>query len=181
MSTDFVETIGKGVTNYISESGFFSSFFKGVLGRVFGKTLAAAFLMGAGCITHEIIKLFKKSKANAKIAGGLLACALVLRDPFRSQSVSLVGFSLGCQVIKTCLKTLRTLNATDVIQNVTFLGAAIDLPDKEKTRAKMIDTFSSVVNGEIKNVHTKLDWILALNYTPCELDWAMGRNEVFTT
>ena len=43
----------------------------------------------------------------------------------------------------------------------------------------MIGSFSSVVNGEIKNVHTKKDWILAILYTPCELAFAMGHNEVF--
>ena len=75
-----------------------------------------------------------------------------------------MGFSLGCQVVKSCLKTLRELDATDIIQNVTFLGAAIDLPDKDKTRAKMIDILSQVVCGEIKNVYTKKDWILAAFY-----------------
>jgi len=63
---------------------------------------------------------------------------------------------------------------------VTFLGAAIDLPDKDKTRAKMIDTFSNVVAGDIKSVYTKNDWILASLYTPCERDRALGHNAVFT-
>lgn len=62
---------------------------------------------------------------------------------------------------------------------MTFLGAAIDLPDKDKTRDRMIHTFSNVVAGEIKNVHTKKDWVLAALYTTCEFDWAMGRNAVF--
>ena len=43
----------------------------------------------------------------------------------------------------------------------------------------MIGSFSSVVNGEIKNVHTKKDGILAVLYTPYELAFAMGRNKVF--
>ena len=63
---------------------------------------------------------------------------------------------------------------------MTFLGAAIDLPGKDKTRAKMVDTFSNVVAGDIKSVYTKKDWILASFYSPCELDWALGRNAVFT-
>ena len=110
-------------------------------------------------------KLFNKSRRNARIAGKLLACSLALRDPFRSQSVSLVGFSLGSQVAKTCLKTLKTLNATDIIQNVTFLGAAVKLPKKTKTKMDTVDCFSNVVNGEIKNVHTKKDKILKYFFT----------------
>ena len=64
--------------------------------------------------------------------------------------------------MKTCLKTLLELGANDVIQNVTFLGAAIDRPDKAKTRWKMANVFSSTISGEIKNVFTKNDWILFL-------------------
>lgn len=56
--------------------------------------------------------------------------------------------------MKTCLKTLAELGATNVIQNVTFLGAAIDLPDKAKTREKMAKVFSSTISGELKNVYT---------------------------
>ena len=67
-----------------------------------------------------------------------------------------------------------------MIQNVTFLGAAIDKPDKRKTKDKMAMVFNQVVAGEIKNVHTKKDYILSLLYTPCELDLAMGRHDVFS-
>lgn len=98
-------------------------------------------------MTSSVAQVFKKSKANAKLAGILLACTLALRDPFRGQSVSLLGFSLGCQVIKSCLKTLLFLGATDVIHNVTFLGAAIDRPDKHKNRQKIVAVFSQVISG----------------------------------
>ena len=43
-----------------------------------------------------------------------------------TQSVSLVGFSLGTQVIKTCLKTLNQLGATNIIHNDTTLTASFD-------------------------------------------------------
>lgn len=66
-------------------------------------------------VTKGLASVFKDSKANAKLAGVLLGCALALREPFRGQTVSLVGFSLGCQVIKSCLKTLLFLGATDVV------------------------------------------------------------------
>jgi len=81
--------------------------------------------------------------------------------------------------VKTCLKTLHELGATQIIQNVTFLGAAIDKPDKEKTRRRMAEVFSNIVAGEIKNVFTANDWILPM-YMVCETDLAMGRSDVFT-
>ena len=116
---------------------------------------------------------------NAKVAGALLACSLALREPFQSQSISIVGFSLGNQVTKTCLKTLAELGANDVIQNVTFLGAAIARPDRAKTRQKMASVFSQTINGELKQVYTKNDWILATFYTVSELELAMGRHDCF--
>ena len=58
------------------------------------------------------------------------------------------------------------------------MGAAIDKPDKVKTRVKMSEVFSHVVAGEIKNVYTCKDWVL-LSYDVCELDLAMGRSDVF--
>ena len=58
------------------------------------------------------------------------------------------------------------------------MGAAIDKPDKVKTRVKMSEVFSHVVAGEIKNVYTCKDWVL-LSYNVCELDLAMGRSDVF--
>ena len=33
--------------------------------------------------------------------------------------------------------------------------------------------------GEIKNVYTKKDYILGMLYSPCEVDLAMGRHDVF--
>ena len=103
---------------------------KKALGIVGVAAVFAGGVMGAA-------ECFTESKQNAKEAGKLLACALALREPFRAQSISIVAFSLGNQVMKTCLKTLAKLGATNVVQNVTFLGAAIDLPDKAKTREKM--------------------------------------------
>ena len=149
---------------------------------------AAAKVVGAGVgvgilgyeIASNVAQVFKRSKANAKEAGKLLACSLLLRDRFPTQTISLVGFSLGNQVIKSCLKTLNDLAPqTDLVQNVTFMGAAIDTPDKKKTLQRMAMVFHSVIKGEIKNVHTDKDLILVLFYTPCELDYAMGRNAAF--
>lgn len=90
---------------------------------------------------------FKAGKKHAKVAGQLLACTLAMRRPFMTQSISLIGFSLGTQVIKSCLKTLYRLGATDLIQNVTFMGGAIDRLDREKTCELWATILSSCVPG----------------------------------
>ena len=82
--------------------------------------------------------------------------------------MSLVGFSLGNQVIKTCLKELSRLGANHIIHNVTFLGAAIDRIDRDKTKYLWADILGTVLPGEIKNVYTSNDWIL-IYYSACEL------------
>ena len=72
------------------------------------------------------------------------------------------------------------MGAFDVIQNVTFLGAAIDRPDRHKNVNKIMAVFNQVVSGRIKNVYTRKDWVLAALYSGCEMDQAMGRCPVFT-
>jgi hypothetical protein len=52
---------------------------------------------------------FGIARAEAKAAGQLLGYVLATRYPFRTQSVSFIGHSLGCQVIKSCLKALHEL------------------------------------------------------------------------
>ena len=70
------------------------------------------------------------------------------------------------------------LGATDLIQNVTFMGGAIDRLDREKTRSLWSNILSSVVPGQIRNVYTKKDLILIL-YSICEIDESVGRNIIF--
>ena len=95
------------------------------LGR-FGLTLLAR---GAK-LGHD---LFHGAKKMAKLTGKLFACSLAIGFPFFSQTISLLGFSLGCQVVKSTLKMLHTLHANDIIQNVTFMGGAVDVLDKKKS------------------------------------------------
>lgn len=71
-------------------------------------------IAGVGLI-QVLMDVFKAGKTNAKLAGKLLAHALAIGFPFPTQSVSLVGFSLGTQVIKSCLKELHAVGASHVI------------------------------------------------------------------
>ena len=81
-------------------------------------------------------------------------------------------------MIKSCLKELSKLGANHIIHNVSFLGAAIDRLDREKTKFLWANILSTVLPGEIKNVYTSYDWIL-LYYSMCEHEKSQGRNKIY--
>ena len=142
-----------------------------------GGSIAVMLLSKMGFIT-DCNELFNSAKRVAKMTGELLGCALSIGYPFYTQSVSLIGFSLGCQVVKSTLKTLHAFGAHNVVQNVTFMGAAVDVLDKPKIEQRWVNIFASTVSGTIKNVYTKWDVILLL-YSASQFDHSLGRNKVF--
>lgn len=84
-------------------------------------------------LVEDIHDLFCKAKKNAKLTGKMVAISLALGYPFNTQSVSLIGFSLGTQIIKSCLRMLDKIGANDIIQNVTLMGGAAHFkPAKEE-------------------------------------------------
>ena len=127
-------------------------------------------------IVKEVEGFFCTAIKNARHTGKLLAIALALGYPFSSQTVSLIGFSLGCQVIKSCLKTLHRIGANDIIQNVYLLGGAThfttELPLWE-------NIFSTTVAGKVKNAYSKDDFILGL-YFASQRHESAGRNLVMS-
>ena len=52
-------------------------------------------ISGGISLVEGTMDIFKGAVKNAKLAGQLLAYILAMRQPFLTQSVSLVGFSLG--------------------------------------------------------------------------------------
>ena len=88
----------------------------------------------------------------AEQTGKLLAYSLITDFIFKNKSVSLIGFSMGTEVIVNCLDELSRLNAFGIIQNVYFLGgAALDVkPEVWNDRLK-------VVAGRITNVYSIAD------------------------
>ena len=57
---------------------------------------------------------------------------------------------------------LHTLDTNDVIQNVTFMGAAVDVLDKPKLEPLWTSIFSKTLSGSIVNAYTKSDAVLLL-------------------
>ena len=110
-------------------------------------------------IALQVRDLFKKAIRNARLTGKLVALALVLGYPFSTQTVSLLGFSLGTQVIKSCLKTLTKLGASDLVHNVTLLGGASHY---ENHVDWWQTAYTISVAGKIKNCYSEGDFILHL-------------------
>jgi hypothetical protein len=67
-------------------------------------------------------------------------------------------------VIKSTLKTLHGFEAHDIIQNVTFMGAAVDLLDGPKIEQRWVSIFSATISGRIINAYTPWDCVLLLLY-----------------
>jgi hypothetical protein len=65
---------------------------------------------------NDTREVFKDTRLKAKLSGKMLAHFLSAENSiFKGQSVSLVGFSLGTQVIKSTLNRLAKLGKTDLI------------------------------------------------------------------
>jgi hypothetical protein len=104
--------------------------------------------------------IFKTAKFKSKIYGQLLAFILITRSLFKFQTVNLVAFSMGANVVKHCLKTLNLFfnsvpEAFDLIQNVVFIGGISDF----KNNSKWNDIFK-IVGGRIINVYSDKDSFL---------------------
>ena len=99
-------------------------------------------------------------KKISKFYGKLLAYILVSREIFKFQTINLVGYSMGCNVIKYCLiemnKINKNLNCDEIINNVVFICGSINIktdkyPDIfERIAGKIINIFSKVDNDLIQ-------------------------------
>ena len=72
----------------------------------------------------DMLSYFLSCSSYAEMSGKLLAHSLMMQFPFKDQSISLVGFSLGTHVIYNCLKELNRFGANNLIHNVYFIGGA---------------------------------------------------------
>ena len=95
----------------------------------------------------------------------MLAHYLASENPtFSGHSISIVGFSLGCQVTISLINRLAKIGHSNLIQNVYLLAGATFISDKnyQKVRQRIQNT----VSGRITNVYSKNDDALrAFNLT----------------
>ena len=96
-----------------------------------------------------------QSKKVSKFYGKLLAYIIISREIFSFQTINLVGYSMGCNVIKYCLLELNKLNKKDnyldLINNIIFIGGCINIKFD-----KYPNIFESLT-GKIINVFSKAD------------------------
>ena len=106
-------------------------------------------------------KLFLKCKKNAKYAGKILGLFLACNEEFDNCQINLVGFSLGCQVVKYCLKQLDKIKGhRDMINIVLFLGGAAIMRENKKDIWRNI--FQKNVAGRVINCYSKEDNVLKI-------------------
>jgi len=100
---------------------------------------------------------FSVARNRSEKAGQVLADALINKAQ-GERPVTLIGYSLGARVIYSCLRSLAERKAFGLIEDVVLIGA----PIPSTTRNWQI--MKSVVSGQITNVYSENDYILAFLY-----------------
>jgi hypothetical protein len=108
-------------------------------------------------------KYIESNIKQAKMLGKLLAYILVSKKFFGDFHINLVGFSLGCYVIKECIKKLSKINGRKYfvkIKNVILIGAAMHI----KTEKKWKNYIEETVIDKFINCYSNKDEILKSIY-----------------
>ena len=110
-----------------------------------------------------------QTKKVSKFYGKLLAYIINSREIFTFQTLNLVGYSMGCNIIKYCLLELNKINEksnySDIINNVIFIGGCINIKFD-----KYPNIFDSIT-GKIVNIFSKGDKdLIEYNKTAIGLD-----------
>ena len=150
LSTD-IQLISNDTT--LSHKEIFSSFFTNNI-----YTNSDFYLYDWQSINYKELSNIKKV---SKFYGKLLSYIIASREIFSFQTINLVGYGFGCNVIKYCLielnKINKKMNCFDIINNVVFIGGCVHLKlDKNS------DIFEGVA-GKIINIFSKNDLEL-INY-----------------
>ena len=121
--------------------------------------------------------LFIHCKNKAKFAGKMLACFLASNEEFNNCQINLVGFSLGCQVTKYCIKELAEIPGQRImINNVLFLGGATVMREDKKSIWR--NKFKKVVGGRVINCFSTYDWVLENLFKLCVRKNPIGLNKM---
>lgn len=94
-------------------------------------------------------------KQVSKFYGKFLAYIIASREIFTFQTINLVGYGFGCNIIKYCLIELNNIeqkmNFFDIINNVVFIGGSVNLKLE-----KNFGIFEGV-SGKIVNIFSIID------------------------
>ena len=123
----------------------------------------------------SLLKKFKNIKHRAKVCGKFLGLILSTKKLFGNCQINLIGFSLGCHVIKYCLKELfeNKYIEQNIINNVVFIAGATRIK-----KSKFNDIFNEVIRGRIINIYSNQDFILKYLYKLSIEKDAIGSKEL---
>ena len=85
----------------------------------------------------------KSFKEIAKLSGKFLAYILISKKFFKGFQINLVGFGLGCYVIKECIKELTKINYNKFfvkIKNVILIGASMIISKEQSWKNYIEET-----------------------------------------
>ena len=127
--------------------------------QVLGSTILITLMAGLQLpivlskLAYLIDNPWNVSLARAEQAGLIMADSLIDRN-LGARPITLVGFSLGCRLIFSCLKELARKGAHGLVQNVYMFGSPIVANKDEFLKAR------TVVSGRWVNGYATNDWIL---------------------
>ena len=123
----------------------------------------------------EIPQKFMNNKLKAKLVGKILGLFLVSNEDFKKCQINLVGFSLGCHVIKYCIKEIAKIKRVrNMINNVLFMGGATYIKDIKNWK----NNLKKVVGGRIINCFSEHDFVLDKLFKLCVTHTAIGTREL---
>ena len=116
--------------------------------------------MKGGRIHRVGFSNFMNAIQQAKVSGKLIGLAIALGLIFPNQTLSLVGYSLGAEVAKTCIKTLNECGAHDIIHETAFFGGATHFDLQEEREEWNKNIFGKTISGKIINYYSDDDAVL---------------------
>ena len=123
----------------------------------------------------DIPQKFINNKLKGKLVGKILGLFLASNQDFQKCQINLVGFSLGCHVIKYCVKEIAKIKGVrNMINNVLFMGGATRISDKKN----WINILKKVVGGRIINCFSKHDFVLDKLFKICVANTAIGTRQL---
>ena len=116
------------------------------------------------------IMTFNSVRDIAMDCGKLLAHSIALEYPNYLPKITFVSFSLGTQIVKSCLEELHRLGIKNVVKDVYLLGGA------STWNVTDIDIFDTMT-GVVTNVYTPEDRILDF-YKICTGETPVGQDRL---
>jgi len=113
--------------------------------------------------SKKIPNIFNDAQISAKVHGIVLAHLISSRKYFYQKTITLVGYSLGCHVIKHCLKEMQLIErkkiakTEGILQRIIFIAGATSFKNRDKWK-KIFKT----IPGKIVNLKSQKDYILGI-------------------